>query len=210
LASWRADGLALALFLALAVFQTGIGFDAGRALFVGPDPVNDCWSLRWVSANLVERPRELWEANNFFPSRDAVLFSEPYLGPAVLVAPLRLFTKNPVLLYNAAVLLVLVLASCGCFLRPAALRGLAAPLGSSCRTARTRASTHALNISRSGFPFLMLGCCGSPTARPRRRTSPRWPSPRGGNQRLPRLLRGLSLPAGGGMGWRELAAPTLG
>jgi hypothetical protein len=162
LASWRFHGLALALFLALAVFQTGIGLDAGTALFVGPDPVNDCWSLRWVSANLLERPTELWEANNFFPASDAVLFSEPYLGPAVLVAPLRLLTTNPVLLYNVAVLLVLVLASYGCFLlarrltgdpRAALLAGILVPYCAH----QTYHLTHLNILAISGFPFLLLG-----------------------------------------------------
>jgi len=161
-ACWRRDGLALALYAALALYQTGIGLDAGSALFVGPDPVNDVWSLRWVSANLLQRPWELWEANNFFPARDAVLFSEPYLGPAALVAPLRLLTRNPVLLYNVAVLLVLLSASYGCFFlarrlfgdwAAALLAGIVVPYSAH----QTYHLTHLNILTISGFPFLLLG-----------------------------------------------------
>jgi hypothetical protein len=162
LARWRRDALCLALFLALALCQTGIGKDAGRALFVGPDPVNDVWSLRFVSANLLERPFQLWEADGYFPARDAVLFSEPYLGPALLVAPLRLVTQNPVLLYNLAVLLVLVLASYGCFLLArrltgssgaALLAGIVVPYSAH----QTHHLTHLNILTIAGFPFLLLG-----------------------------------------------------
>jgi hypothetical protein len=158
----RSDVLALALFLGLAVLQTGIGLDAGSALFVGPDPVTDTWSLRCVSGNLLERPTELWEGNNFFPARDAVLFSEPFLGPALLVAPLRLLTTNPVLLYNVAVLLVLVLASYGCFVLA---RRITADAGASLLAGilvpysahQTYHLNHLNILTIAGFPFLLLG-----------------------------------------------------
>lgn len=159
---WRQDGLALVLYLALALYQTGIGLDAGRALFVGPDPVNDVWSLRWVSANLVERPWALWEANDYFPARDAVLLSEPYLGPAVLVAPLRLVTRNPVLLYNVAVVAMLLLGSYACFFLArrltadagaALLAGILVPYCAH----QTYHLTHLNILTIAGFPFLLLG-----------------------------------------------------
>jgi hypothetical protein len=98
----------------LAVIQTGIATDIGRAMYGGGgDPGQDAWILHWVSGHLLGDPRRLFEGNNYYPSHHAVLYCDPLLGPAALVLPLRLLTGNPVLLYNAAMLLSLVLAGYG-------------------------------------------------------------------------------------------------
>jgi len=103
----------LAGFLALAAVQTGVVSNLGRQAFAGPDPIIDIWTLHWVATHLLKDPPRLFEGNIFFPARDTVLFSDPLVGPAVLVQPLLLFTSNPLLLYNAAVLLALALTSHG-------------------------------------------------------------------------------------------------
>src|SRR4029079_4609415 len=100
-------------FLALAAVQTGVVSNLGRQAFAGPDPIIDIWTLHWVATHLLKDPARLFEGNIFFPARDTVLVSDPLVGPAVLVQPLLLFTSNPLLLYNAAVLLALALTSHG-------------------------------------------------------------------------------------------------
>src|SRR5438445_2696894 len=107
------EALIVSGFTLMALLRTGLGRGLGTRFFVGVDAVQDVWILNWVTGHLVRDPARLWEGNNFFPSHDAILFCDPLLGPAVLVLPLRLFTSNPVFLYNAAVLLVLVAASWG-------------------------------------------------------------------------------------------------
>jgi hypothetical protein len=107
------EAAALLGFLALAMVQTGIFTDLGTRAFAGPDPIIDIWTLHWVATHLLSDPARIFDGNIFFPARDTVLFSDPLLGPAVLVQPLLPFTSNPVLLYNTAVLVALALASHG-------------------------------------------------------------------------------------------------
>jgi hypothetical protein len=105
------EAAVLASFLALALVQTGLGPQPDRRFFLGPDPIIDMAVLQAVGDNLWERPSQPFESRSYFPSHDAVLFTDPLLGPVALVAPLRPLLRNPVARYNAAVLLVLVLGS---------------------------------------------------------------------------------------------------
>jgi len=107
------EAAVLAGFLVLAAFETGLVSNLGSQAFAGPDPIIDIWTLHWVATHLLRDPARLFEGNIFFPARDTVLFSDPLLGPALLVQPLLAFTSNPVLLYNAALLSVLTLTSHG-------------------------------------------------------------------------------------------------
>ena len=104
-----------AAFLLLAAIETGIFANLGSQAFAGPDPIIDIWTLHWVATHLLADPVRLFDGNVFFPVHDAVLFSDPLLGPALLVQPLLPFTSNPVLLYNTAALLALALTSHGCW-----------------------------------------------------------------------------------------------
>jgi hypothetical protein len=100
-------------FLALAMVETGLCSNLGARTFAGPDPVIDIWTVHWVASHLLTGTARLFDGNIFFPAHDTVLFSDPLLGPALLVQPLLPFTSNPVLLYNAAVLSALTLTSHG-------------------------------------------------------------------------------------------------
>jgi len=94
-------------FLTLAAIATRpLALDAGRSMFVGPDPVIDLWTLHWSSGHLFS-PAQLFHGDIFHPVRYAALHSDISLGTVVLAAPLRLLTSEPVPLYNAAVLLAL-------------------------------------------------------------------------------------------------------
>lgn len=116
----------LGLFLGLALVQTGLGQEPSRRCFVGPDPIIDMSVLQAVSDNLWRRPWAPFEWRCYYPSHDAVLLTDPLLGPAALVAPLRPLLPNPVARYNAAVLLVLVLGSYAAYRLGRALTGDAA------------------------------------------------------------------------------------
>jgi hypothetical protein len=86
----------------LAAVQSGLTSDLATRFYAGPDPMQDVWVLHWVTSHL-HRPFELFEGNNYFPSRHALLYCDPLIGPGVLVWPARLLTTNPVLLYNLAI-----------------------------------------------------------------------------------------------------------
>ena len=153
---------ALAFFALLAVGHTRLWNRVGTDLYAHIDPLQDAWILVNVTDNLWHRPAELFEGNNYFPSRDAVLFCDPLMLPALLVAPLRFFGASPALLYNAALLGVLTLAGYG-FWRlavhlsgdawAALLAGAAIPY-----TPQLFSHVYQLNLLTSaGYPFLLLG-----------------------------------------------------
>jgi hypothetical protein len=156
------EALILAGFALMALARTGLARDLGTRFFVGVDAIQDVWILNWVTSHAVQDPSRVFEGNNYFPAHDAILLCDPLLGPAALVLPLRLFTANPVFLYNAAVLLVLVLASWGFYRlawklsgdRAAALlAGFAVPY----LPQQTHHMIHLNLVTLAGFPFLMLG-----------------------------------------------------
>jgi len=156
------EALILAGFTLMALLRTGLTRELGSRFFVGVDAVQDVWILNWVTSHFLHDRSQLFEGNNYFPSHDAILLCDPLLGPAALVTPLRFFTSNPVFLYNAAVLLVLVGASWG-FYRlawklsgdrwAALLAGFAIPY----LPQQTHHMIHLNLLTLAGFPFLLLG-----------------------------------------------------
>ena len=156
--------LRLLVYLALAGAHTRILTDLATRTYGGGggDPGQDAWILSRVTHQLLHEPWRPFEGNLYFPSHHSVLFCDPLLGPAVLVLPLRLVTANPVLLYNAAVLLALAVASLG-FDRlarrlgasplAAVLAGIAIPYSS-----QQMARLYHLNLlALTFFPFLIHG-----------------------------------------------------
>lgn len=172
-AEWRGPGLrgrarpvageaaALLLFLVVAIVNTGIDSDLATRVFAGPDPGHDVWALHWVSAHVLD-PAAVFEGPTFFPSRYSILYSDPLLGPAALVAPLRLLTDNPILVYNVAVLLVLTLNSYGCYRLAKALwgSGRAALLAGAVTPYYAVGLAHKAHLNLlaiAGLPFGLLG-----------------------------------------------------
>jgi hypothetical protein len=151
-------------FAVLAVLHSGVWSRVATEFRAGNDPIQDAWVLSTVTHNLLTRPFRLFDGNLFHPSYDSVLFADPLLGPAALVLPLRAFTDNAALLYNAALLIGLTLAGYGFYrlaLRlwgdaPAALlAGFVVPY--SAQQMHHLELAHIPYLSIAGFPFLMLG-----------------------------------------------------
>jgi hypothetical protein len=100
------------------------------------DPLVAIWAMGWVMATLTRalaQPSALagfWDANVFFPEPQALAFSEPYVGQAVLVLPFYWLTGNLIFCYNAAVLLTFVLSGLGGFLLVRSLADSRLPDGS--------------------------------------------------------------------------------
>ncbi len=146
----------------LATLQTGITSDWATHFYAGPDPIRDVWILDWVGRHLLQDPANVFEGNNWFPSRDAILFCDPLLGPAVLSQPLRLASDDPVLIYNLVVVLGAALASYGFYrlalavgvgLVPALLAAVVIPYSAP----QLFHMSHLNLFTLTGFPLLIGG-----------------------------------------------------
>lgn len=63
------------------------------------------WILAWVAHQLPYAPARLFNANIFYPAKDALAFSEPLIVPAVLGMPLRWLGASPVFVFNIVLIL---------------------------------------------------------------------------------------------------------
>jgi hypothetical protein len=71
------------------------------------DAQTQTWVIGWVRHALLTEPGRLWQANIFAPSRDALAFSEPLIGYAVVGLPFGLLGVNDVGVVNVVCLLFL-------------------------------------------------------------------------------------------------------
>ncbi|MCU0241767.1 MAG: hypothetical protein MUF51_05035 [Vicinamibacteria bacterium] len=161
-ARWR-EALILAAFIAIAFASTGLWSRFDTDFLAGEDPGQDAAVLSKVARNLLARPTALFEGNMCYPEPRSLLFLDPVLGPALVVAPIRLFTDNAALLYNTALLLGLILASYGHYrlARYFSSDSPAAPLAGLWIPYMTQQVFH-LQMGHyyylfiGGFPFLLL------------------------------------------------------
>jgi hypothetical protein len=159
--SFRRELGAIAGFVLLAVVQTGITNDLGSRFYAGPDPAQDVWVLDWITRHLPS-PSQVFEGNNYFPSRYAVLYCDPLLGPAVLAAPFRLLSTNPIAIYNLAVILAFAVCGYGSYRLARRLWGhpaaavLAAVLVTQCPPLMAQRA-HLNLVAIGGLPLLLLG-----------------------------------------------------
>ncbi|HEY3119076.1 MAG TPA: hypothetical protein VGL15_00515 [Vicinamibacteria bacterium] len=118
-----AEAMAAVFFLALAAFFTRpLVLHLADHTLVGGDPIVDMWTIHWLVTHFFTA-NQVFQGNTFFPSPNAVLFSDLTLGTVVLLLPLRPFLRDPVLLYNVAVLLTLAFAGWSFHLLGRALTG---------------------------------------------------------------------------------------
>jgi hypothetical protein len=62
------------------------------------------WNVAWVAHILTTDPRDLFDANIFFPHRDALAYSEANIGAGALGVPAWLATRNALAAHNTVVL----------------------------------------------------------------------------------------------------------
>jgi hypothetical protein len=97
--------LAVLLYGVLALLaQHSLLGAIGRQVYSEGVLWSDCllhvWTIAWDQHVLFTDPRLLFDGNIFFPHQNTLLYSDHLLGLAVLLAPLRLFTDNVVLVHN--------------------------------------------------------------------------------------------------------------
>jgi hypothetical protein len=95
------------LFAAWAVLVTRpLAFRLATHTLPGPDPLSHLWMVSWLTGHAFQ-PSQLFHGNIFSPAPHAALLTDLSLGTAVLVLPLRLFTTEPLVLFNLATLMAL-------------------------------------------------------------------------------------------------------
>lgn len=112
-APWREGraGIALALFLALAIVHTWplASAPAHLSLNHNADAQQAAWTLSWIAHTLPRDPVNLFNANIFAPEPNTLAYSDSVIVPALVGAPVRWLGGSPVLTYNVALLVGLTL-----------------------------------------------------------------------------------------------------
>lgn len=102
---------ALALFVSLAALHTWplVTDLAHLSRNDNADTLLNEWTLAWVAHQLANDPVHLFDANIFYPDRDALAYSEALVVQGVMGAPLLWLGASPVLTYNLLLLAGLAL-----------------------------------------------------------------------------------------------------
>ncbi len=79
------------------------------------DPLFIAWTIFWVQHQLFTDPLHLFDANIFYPYSKTLAFSEHMVGSAILALPFRLFTDDPIVVYNLSALLAFILSGYGTY-----------------------------------------------------------------------------------------------
>lgn len=121
-ASMRQRGLAEAAVLLLAgfaltaalTFPLVFGLDRlGRTN--SDDGRWSIWVVSWVAHALTTQPLAVYDANIFYPHRNALAFSEANLGAGVIGAPVWALTKNPYTTHNVVVVISFIVSLAGAY-----------------------------------------------------------------------------------------------
>ncbi len=108
--------LALATYAFLAsVFTYPLILNMDRVNGAG-DPAVMVWSMAWISHALFTEPATLYGANFFYPTQEALAYTDLLLPSALLTSPLYFLTNNPLLSFNVVLLLTYVLSGYATFL----------------------------------------------------------------------------------------------
>ena len=73
------------------------------------------WVVSWVAHALTTDPAGVYQANIFYPQRNALAFSEANLVEGAIGAPIWAATHNPYTTHNAVALISFVLAFAGTY-----------------------------------------------------------------------------------------------
>ena len=128
----------------------------------GPDPKVLIWTMWWVQHQLLEDPLNLFRANIFYPHTDALAYSDSLIVQSILVLPLRLFTNEPTILFNASFVIAFALSGFGMFLLVRYLTGrtaiaIIAGIFFAFSPYRLDNVTHLQYASQQWLPFLLYG-----------------------------------------------------
>ncbi|MDD2890885.1 MAG: hypothetical protein PHE49_09665 [bacterium] len=80
------------------------------------EPLFQAWDLAWCQHKIMTGFHGFWNANMFYPENHTLTYSERLLGIGLIALPARLFSNNPIFIYNFAVFLSFVLSGFGVYL----------------------------------------------------------------------------------------------
>jgi Dolichyl-phosphate-mannose-protein mannosyltransferase len=119
--------VACAAAVALSIVMTwplAAGFGSlGRTRSTDADGMLSIWNVSWVARTLTADPVHLFDANIFHPHRWTLAFSELNLIGGVVGIPGWLFTNNPYVTHNSALLFSFSTSLIGAFLLARRLSG---------------------------------------------------------------------------------------
>lgn len=107
-------GVFLAYILLTVVMTYPVAFRLSATEDPG-DPLFIAWTIFWVQHQLFTDPLHLFDANIFFPYPKTLAFSEHMIGSALLALPMRLFTDDPIVVYNLLAILTFILSGWGTY-----------------------------------------------------------------------------------------------
>jgi hypothetical protein len=155
--------LVVALAFAATVAVTGpLAFEAAHVGRIDNfDGQFSIWNVAWVARTIVVEPLSVFDANIFWPARNALAFSEHNLGAGILAAPIYWATGNPYLAHNWVLLWSFMLSGIGAYYLARHLTGdrwasaAAAPLFAFCPYVFAR-TPHIQLLMTAGLPFGLL------------------------------------------------------
>jgi hypothetical protein len=117
----------VAAALALAVMMTwplAAGFGTyGRTRLVDGDGMYAIWNVSWVAHTLTSDPRQLFDANIFYPHASTLAYSELNIVAGVVGIPGWLITGNALVAHNSALLFAFCTSAIGAWLLARRLTG---------------------------------------------------------------------------------------
>lgn len=110
----REAGIFLAFTALTALMTYPVAFRLSATEDPG-DPLFIAWTIFWIQHQIFADPLHLFDANIFYPYSKTLAFSEHMIGSAVLALPMRLFTDDPIVVYNLSALLAFILSGYGTY-----------------------------------------------------------------------------------------------
>jgi hypothetical protein len=80
------------------------------------DPKLNMWIINWGCHQLLNKPLKLYQANAFYPYRNSLAFADNLVGLSIISLPAYILSKNPILVYNTALLASFILIGIGIYL----------------------------------------------------------------------------------------------
>ncbi|MCC7240545.1 MAG: hypothetical protein IT180_01360 [Acidobacteria bacterium] len=158
----EATAVVLAAVVLASIFTYPLAFKLGHVGRLNTDDGRwSIWVVSWVAHALIADPAGVYQANIFYPERNALAFSEANLVEGALGAPVWVLTHNPYATHNVVALLSFVIAAAGAYYLVRYLtghRGAAAVAGvlfAFCPFVFAR-TAHIQLLFTGGIPFCLL------------------------------------------------------
>ncbi len=83
----------------------------------------NAWAISWVGHQVLHNPRELFQANTFYPLPNSLAFSEHLFVPGLMGLPVLLASDDLVFTYNMVLLVSIFVSAAGMYILVASLTG---------------------------------------------------------------------------------------